>query len=46
MKTELFGLVYDAPFGKAPVGLQGLMWPNAPEILAKTVFEHNILYPY
>lgn len=42
MKTELFGHVYDAPFGIAPVGLQGLMWPNAPEILAKSAFEHNI----
>ncbi|MDQ6903686.1 MAG: alpha-hydroxy-acid oxidizing protein, partial [Bacteroidota bacterium] len=42
MKTELFGHVYDAPFGIAPVGLQGLMWPNAPEILAKAAAEHNI----
>ncbi|RKN78636.1 alpha-hydroxy acid oxidase [Ulvibacterium marinum] len=42
MKTELFGHIYDAPFGVAPVGLQGLMWPNSPEILAKAAFEHNI----
>jgi L-lactate dehydrogenase (cytochrome) len=42
MRTELFGHVYDAPFGVAPVGLQGLMWPNAPEILAKAAFAHNI----
>ena len=42
IKTELFGHVYDAPFGVAPVGLQGLMWPNAPEILAKAAFKHNI----
>ncbi|WP_369049289.1 alpha-hydroxy-acid oxidizing protein [Tenacibaculum sp. UWU-22] len=42
MKTKLFGHTYDAPFGIAPVGLQGLMWPNAPEILAKAAFEHNI----
>ena len=42
MKTELFGQVYDAPFGIAPVGLQGLMWPNAPEILAKSAKKHNI----
>ena len=42
MKTELFGHVYDAPFGIAPVGLQGLIWPNSPEILAKAAFEHNI----
>ncbi|MBM1105001.1 alpha-hydroxy-acid oxidizing protein [Aurantibacter crassamenti] len=42
MKTELFGHTYDAPFGIAPVGLQGLMWPNAPEILAKAAFKHNV----
>jgi L-lactate dehydrogenase (cytochrome) len=42
MRTELFGHTYDAPFGIAPVGLQGLMWPNAPEILARAAFEHNI----
>ena len=42
MKTELFGHVYDAPFGIAPIGLQGLLWPNAPEILAKAAREHNI----
>lgn len=41
-KTKLFGIEYDAPFGIAPVGLQGLMWPNSPEILAKAAFEHNI----
>ncbi len=42
MQTELFGHVYDAPFGISPVGLQGLMWPNAPEILAKASLKHNI----
>ena len=42
LKTELFGHTYDAPFGIAPVGLQGLLWPGAPEILAKAAFDHNI----
>lgn len=42
LKTKLFGIEYDAPFGIAPIGLQGLMWPNSPEILAKAAFEHNI----
>lgn len=42
MKTTLFGVEYDAPVGIAPVGLQGLIWPNAAEILAKSAFEHNI----
>ncbi len=44
MRTELFGHVYDAPFGISPIGLQGLMWPNAPEILAKAALKHNIPY--
>jgi L-lactate dehydrogenase (cytochrome) len=42
LRTELFGHVYDAPFGIAPVGLQGLIWPNSPEILARAAKEHNI----
>jgi L-lactate dehydrogenase (cytochrome) len=42
MKTELFGQVYDAPFGISPIGLQGLIWPNSPKILAKAAMEHNI----
>lgn len=42
IKTTLFGHQYDAPFGVAPVGLQGLMWPNSPEILAKAANKHNV----
>ncbi len=44
LQTELFGHVYDAPFGIAPIGLQGLIWPNASEILAKAALRHNIPY--
>ena len=42
LKTSLFDTEYDAPFGIAPIGLQGLMWPKAQEILAKAAFENNI----
>ncbi len=42
MKTSLFGHEYDAPFGVAPIGLQGLIWPKASEILAKAAVEANI----
>ena len=42
LKTELFGHIYDAPFGISPIGLQGLIWPKSPEILAKAAFDHNI----
>ena len=41
-KTKVMGMEFDAPFGIAPVGLQGLMWPNSPQILAKAAFAHNI----
>lgn len=42
LQTELFGKTYDAPFGISPIGLQGLMWPGATEILAKAAHAHNI----
>ena len=42
LETELFGTTYAAPFGVAPVGLQGLMWPRASQILAKAAFENQI----
>jgi L-lactate dehydrogenase (cytochrome) len=42
LSTKIFGQTYDAPFGIAPVGLQGLMWPNSCETLAKAAFENNI----
>ncbi len=40
--TTLFGKTYNAPFGIAPVGLQGLMWPRACEILAQAAVDHNV----
>ncbi len=42
LETELFGETYSAPFGMAPIGLQGLMWPNSCEILAQASVNHNI----
>ena len=42
IKTKLFGVEYDAPFGISPIGLQGLIWPKSPEILAKAAFDNNI----
>lgn len=44
MSVEIFGRKYSAPFGVSPIGLQGLMWPNAPEILAKAAAKHDIPY--
>lgn len=42
--TELFGRTYAAPFGVAPVGLTGLMWPQAENILAKAAAKFRIPY--
>lgn len=44
LSVELFGRRYSAPFGVSPIGLQGLMWPNAPEILAKAAARNDIPY--
>ena len=40
--TELLGQTWDSPFGIAPVGLQGLMWPRACEFLAHAARAHNV----
>lgn len=44
LSIELFGKSYAYPFGIAPVGLQGLMWPRAPEILAGAAASLKIPY--
>ena len=42
IKTKIMGMEFDAPYGIAPVGLQGLLWPNTPAILAEAAYNHNI----
>lgn len=42
LKTELFGQTYAAPFGVAPIGLQGLIWPRATQILARAAHQHQV----
>jgi isopentenyl diphosphate isomerase/L-lactate dehydrogenase-like FMN-dependent dehydrogenase len=41
---QLMGKDYDAPFGVAPIGLSGLIWPNSEAILAESAKNHNIPY--
>ncbi len=43
-ETELFGVRYSAPFGIAPVGLTGLIWPGADAALAATAAQRRIPY--
>jgi L-lactate dehydrogenase (cytochrome) len=42
LKCKLFGTEYNAPFGISPIGLQGLIWPNSCEILAKAAANARI----
>lgn len=42
ISVNLLGQTYSAPFGVAPVGLQGLIWPGSAEILAKAAYKANI----
>ncbi|QDL90771.1 alpha-hydroxy-acid oxidizing protein [Paroceanicella profunda] len=42
LETEIFGRVFSAPFGMAPVGLTGLMWPGGEKALARAAAAANI----
>ncbi len=44
LHCRLLGGDYDAPFGVAPVGLSGLIWPKAEMILAAAAKAHHIPY--
>lgn len=44
LKTTLFGREYAMPFGIAPMGLCGLVWPNAESILARSARNSGIPY--
>jgi L-lactate dehydrogenase (cytochrome) len=44
ISTTLFGQTYQAPFGIAPVGLSGLMWPRSECILARAAVKYSIPY--
>ena len=42
LSVEVFGQQYSAPFGIAPIGLSGVVWPNASAYHAKAAHETNI----
>lgn len=44
IETTLFGTKYKAPFGVAPVGLTGLMWPRVEHYLAAAANRNQIPY--
>jgi L-lactate dehydrogenase (cytochrome) len=42
LSTELFGKSYSTPFGIAPLGLTGLVWPDASAMHARAALKANI----
>ncbi len=44
LSVSLLGKTYALPFGIAPVGMSGLIWPNAELLLAQAASKHNIPY--
>ena len=44
LKATALGVEYDAPFGIAPLGLSGLIWPKAAEYHASAAKTANIPY--
>ena len=42
IKHQLLGIDFDAPFGIAPIGLSGLIWPKASEYLCRSAYDHNV----
>ena len=44
LRADILGQTYDLPVGVAPVGMAGLIWPNAEVELAKASAKLNIPY--
>jgi L-lactate dehydrogenase (cytochrome) len=44
LATSFLGRDYQLPFGIAPVGMSGLIWPGAEQILAQTAAREHIPY--
>lgn len=40
--VSVFGESFDAPFGVAPIGIPGAIWPGTEEMLAQAAARHNI----
>lgn len=44
MSVSVFGKRFDAPFGVAPLGLAGLLWPGCEVPLARAARAHNLAH--
>ncbi|QFT93681.1 L-lactate dehydrogenase [cytochrome] [Roseovarius sp. THAF9] len=44
LKTSFLSQMFNLPFGIAPVGMSGMIWPGAEQLLARTAARANIPY--
>lgn len=44
ISTTFLGRTYSAPFGVAPIGMSGFIWPQSEVLLARTAVEYQIPY--
>lgn len=44
LHTEFMGQQFSLPFGIAPIGMSGMIWPGAENILARAASRHGIPY--
>ncbi|MEO1640820.1 MAG: alpha-hydroxy acid oxidase [Pseudomonadota bacterium] len=44
LRTTFLGRSYNLPYGIAPVGMSGLIWPGAEQMLARTAVKEGIPY--
>lgn len=44
LETRIFGQTFESPFGIAPIGISGLLWPAGECILAAAARAHGIPY--
>ena len=42
LSVTLFGRTWPLPFAPAPLGLTGLIWPNAPALIARAAIGHRL----
>ncbi len=42
LSVTLFGHTWPLPFAPAPLGLTGLIWPNAPALIARAAIGHGL----
>ena len=42
LSVTLFGRTWPLPFAPAPLGLTGLIWPNAPALIARAAIGHGL----